>query len=195
MNEQELQQKIVQLVQAAMAGDQQAAQQINEIEQAADQGDEQAKQIVTLIQQVAQQVQSAKFGAKLNYIKSLRGMCPEGTEMKYYKVGGKVCKKCMAKQALQQGGDLDPIEAYKCGRKVKKGQWGTNTGDFPGLAKKKKQWAEDKADNAVTVPFMNRKQKQEREAQENNARINKMINTPGYEESLDPGAKIGRAHV
>lgn len=67
-----------------------------------------------------QQTQYAKLGAKLNYMKSLRGVCPEGYELSYYKVGGKVCKKCMKKQ--ENGGELpeDPIEQFKCGRKAKK---------------------------------------------------------------------------
>lgn len=45
-----------------------------------------------------QQAQKAKFGAKLNYIKGLNGQCPEGTEMQYFKEGGNICKKCVAKQ-------------------------------------------------------------------------------------------------
>jgi hypothetical protein len=44
-----------------------------------------------------QQVRAAKFGAKLNYIKQLRGDCPEGYETAYYKAGGRLCKKCMKK--------------------------------------------------------------------------------------------------
>lgn len=127
MDEQQLQQKIVQLVQAAMSGDQQAAQQIQQIMQAAQQGDQQAAQIAQMIQQVAQQmqqqqVQAAKFGAKLNYIRQLRGQCPDGYELQYYKSGGQLCKKCIKKQVMQDGGDLpqDPVDQFKCGRKIKK---------------------------------------------------------------------------
>ena len=66
-----------------MQGDQQANQQIQQIMQAAQQGDQQAVQIAQMIQAVVQQmqqqqVQAAKFGAKLNYIRQLRGLCPEG---------------------------------------------------------------------------------------------------------------------
>lgn len=138
MDEQQLQQQIVQLVQAAMQGDEQANQQIQQIMQAAQQGDQQAMQIAQMIQQVAQamqqqQVQAAKFGAKLNYIKSLRGECPEGYEMKMFKQGGRVCKKCMKKE---QGGDMpqaqkgmsvkDQFESYKCGgKKMKKAACGS----------------------------------------------------------------------
>ncbi len=127
MNEQELQQQIIQLVQAAMGGNQQANKQIQQIMYAAQQGDQQATQLAQMIQSVAQQlqqqqVQAAKFGAKLDYIKQLRGQCPDGYEMQYYKAGGQLCKKCMKKQAMQEGGDFpqDPIDQFKCGRKMKK---------------------------------------------------------------------------
>ena len=137
MNEQQLQQQIVQLVQAAMQGDQQATQQIQQIMQAAQQGNQQAAQIAQMIQQVArqmqqQQVQAARFGAKLNYIRQLKGQCPEGYKMEYYKEGGQLCKKCMKVQ--QNGGDVKQapntvagqfkMEAAKCGKKMKKKEEG-----------------------------------------------------------------------
>lgn len=133
MDEQQLQQQIVQLVQAAMQGDQQATQQIQQIMQAAQQGNQQAAQIAQMIQQVAQQmqqqqVQAARFGAKLNYIKQLKGQCPEGYKMEYYKEGGQLCKKCM--KVHQDGGEVKQtpntvagqfkMEAAKCGKKMKK---------------------------------------------------------------------------
>ena len=86
-----------------------------------------------MIQQVAQQmqqrqVQAARFGAKLNYIRQLKGQCPEGYKMEYYKEGGQLCKKCMKVQ--QNGGDVKQapntvagqfkMEAAKCGKKMKK---------------------------------------------------------------------------
>lgn len=112
----EEQQQLVALVQAAMQGDQQAAQQIQQIMQAAQQGDQQAAQLAQMIQQIMQQmqqqqVQAAKFGAKLNYIRQLRGQCPQGSQMQYFKIGGRMCKKCVEKSA---------IDAFKCGRKIKK---------------------------------------------------------------------------
>lgn len=129
MDEQQLQEQIVQLVQAAMQGDQQAAQQIEQIMQAAQQGDQQAAQIAQLIQEVAQQlqgqqVQAAKFGAKLNYIRTLRGECPFGTEPQYFRSGGKVCKRCVRKG--QNGmAPKDPVTEFKtvsakCGKKMRK---------------------------------------------------------------------------
>ncbi len=133
MDEQQLQQQIVQLVQAAMQGDQQAIQQIQQIMQAAQQGDQQAAQLAQMIQAVAQQmqqqqVQAAKFGAKLNYIRQLRGVCPEGQELEYYRDGGRLCKKCVQKHKMQDGGEVpsNPVDAFKCGRKMKRKENGGN---------------------------------------------------------------------
>lgn len=133
MDEQQLQQQIVQLLQSAQQGDQQAIQQIQQIMQAAQQGDQQAVQIAQMIQQVAQQmqqqqVQAARFGAKLNYIRQLKGSCPEGYKVEYYKEGGQLCKKCM--KVHQDGGEVETtpntvagqfkMESAKCGKKMKK---------------------------------------------------------------------------
>ena len=127
MDEQQLQQQIVQLVQAAMQGDKQATQQIQQIMQAAQQGDQQATQLAQMIQEVAQQmqqqqVQAAKFGAKLNYIQHLKGVCPEGYEMQLFKQGGQICRKCIKKAMMEDGGTTpqNPVDAFKCGRKMKK---------------------------------------------------------------------------
>lgn len=64
-----------------------------------------------------QQTRKAMFGAKLNYIKGLKGQCPQGYEMKYYKDGGRVCAKC---EAIKQQAPTNPIDAFKCGRRMKK---------------------------------------------------------------------------
>lgn len=125
--DEQLQEQVIQLIQAAQQGDQEAQQTIQQIMQAAQQGDQQAMQIAQMIQTVAEQmqgqaIQAAKFGAKLNYIRSLRGLCPEGCEMQYFKKGGQLCKKCVAKQnkkKLEEGG-TSPVDAFKCGRKMKK---------------------------------------------------------------------------
>lgn len=112
----DIQSQIVALVQAAMQGDQQASQQIQAILDAAKQGDQQALQIAQMIQAVVQQmkgVQSAKNGSKLNYIKYLRGKCPEGYELGYYKQGGHICKKCMKKEVKKES----PVEQFKQSRK------------------------------------------------------------------------------
>ena len=75
-----------------------------------------------LVQQ--QQVRAAKFGTKLNYIKQLRGQCPDGYDIEYYKSGGNLCKKCVKKQ-IETGDTLTDfknrkIESDKCGKKIKK---------------------------------------------------------------------------
>ena len=125
MNEQQLQQAFIQfLAQKIGAKNQQ------ELEAAIQQlGEEGLKQVYAEFMQMMQQqqVQAAKFGAKLNYIKSLRGQCPEGYEISYYKVGGTLCKKCMKKQQeMKDGGQVpkNPIDEFKCGRKMKKAQGG-----------------------------------------------------------------------
>ena len=111
---QDPQQQIIALVQAAMQGDKKATQQIQQIQAAAEQGDKSAAQIMQYIQQIMlqmqQQAQKAKQGAKLQYLAQLRGECPEGTHMTYYKAGGQICKKCVQNQ----------IQQDKCGGKAKK---------------------------------------------------------------------------
>ena len=108
------QQKIIALIQAAQQGDQQAQQTIQQIQQAAQQGDQQAAQIMQLIQQITQQmqqqIQAARHGAKLNYLASLRGYCPQGSHLEFFKVGGQICKKCMQNK----------VQEDKCGGKAKK---------------------------------------------------------------------------
>ena len=34
----------------------------------------------------------ARLGAKLEYYKKLKGVCPEGEELVYFKQGGRICK-------------------------------------------------------------------------------------------------------
>ena len=51
-----------------------------------------------VLQQQKGEPQMAKDGTKLNYLKQLRGQCPEGTELKYFKEGGTICSKCVKAQ-------------------------------------------------------------------------------------------------
>ena len=51
-----------------------------------------------VLQQQQEEPQMAKDGTKLNYLKQLRGQCPEGTELKYFKEGGTICSKCVKAQ-------------------------------------------------------------------------------------------------
>ena len=154
MNEQELQQAFIQfLAQKTGAKTQQELEAA--IQQLGEEGLKQAyAEFMQLIQQ--QQVQAAKFGAKINYIKKLRGQCPDGYELQYYKSGGllrKECKKCMKKQVMQEGGNVpqDPIDQFKCGRKIKKKKCeagGTVDMDKCGAKMKKK-----KCENGGFIPF------------------------------------------
>ena len=93
--QQDIQQQVIQLVQAAMQGDQKATQTIQQVIQAAKQGDQQAIQLAQMIQQVMEQMkgqtQVAKMGSKLEYIKSLK-----------YAKGGKTCKKCEKENNLKK---------------------------------------------------------------------------------------------
>lgn len=120
MNEQQLQQAFLQyLMQKTGAQNEQQLEQV--VQQLGEDGLKQAyAQFMQEMQQ--QQVQAAKFGAKLNYIRKLNGQCPEGMEMHYYKQGGRLCRKCM--QIKQNEGEKEapsnPIDAFKCGRKIKK---------------------------------------------------------------------------
>jgi hypothetical protein len=53
--------------------------------------------IAQQMQQSAQPTQpvTARLGAKLNYIRTIKGECPEGQKLIYFKEGGRVCKKCV----------------------------------------------------------------------------------------------------
>lgn len=121
MNEQELQQAFIQyLAQKTGAKNQQELEAV--IQQMGEEGLKQA--YAEFMQQMQQQqVRAAKFGAKLNYIKQLRGQCPDGYEVEYFKDGGgitrKKCKACEQK-AQEVKEPSNPIDAFKCGRKTKK---------------------------------------------------------------------------
>lgn len=65
----------------------------------------------------AQKTISAKLGAKLNYIKQLRGECPEGYEVEKYLAGG--CVACRKK--MKEGASVvERFKSEKCGGKMKK---------------------------------------------------------------------------
>lgn len=77
-------------------------------------------QFMQLMQE--QQVQMRKFGGMLNYIDKLRGNCPPGTEARYYKVGGAICKKCMKKasEGAKVSRFKNSIDEFKQMREEKK---------------------------------------------------------------------------
>ena len=101
--QQDVQQQVIQLVQAAMQGDQKATETVNKIMEAAKTGDQKAMQIAQMIQEVAKQMQgqatAAKWGAKLNYIKSLK-----------YAKGGKTCMACNQKVEMKACGGKKAIK-------------------------------------------------------------------------------------
>lgn len=103
---QDVQQQVIALVQAAMQGDEKANQTVTQIMEAAKAGDQQAMQLAQLIQEVAKQMQgqatTAKWGAKLGYIRSLK-----------YAQGGKACPAC------EKGAPIK-VEEKACGGKAKK---------------------------------------------------------------------------
>lgn len=59
----------------------------------------------------------ARLGAKLEYYKKLKGVCPEGQELVYFKQGGRVCKAC---QKSQNGNKVtktaNEVDKFKAGR-------------------------------------------------------------------------------
>ena len=64
----------------------------------------------------------AQLGAKLSYIRRIKGLCPEDQELVYMKEGGRVCAKCMQKA---QNGTKTPekpknaVQNFKSKRKKK----------------------------------------------------------------------------
>lgn len=122
--QQDIQQQIIQLVQAAMQGDQKATDTVNQIMQAAQQGDQQAVQLAQMIQQVVEQMKGqatmAKWGSKLEYIKSLK-----------YAKGGEICPSCQnggksvqTQSAKSLKKPIKKVEEKACGGKTKKYQTG-----------------------------------------------------------------------
>lgn len=81
-----------------------------------------------LMTQGTEQVPAAAKGAKLNYIKSLRGQCPDGFEMQYFKKGGVMCSQCIKKAQAQKATKAEKgtkvvqdfkADMKKCGGKMK----------------------------------------------------------------------------
>lgn len=103
--QQDIKAQITALVQAAMQGDQKATQQVNQIMEAAKAGNQQAVQLAQLITEVAKQLQgqatSAKWGSKLDYIKSLK-----------FAKGGKTCPVCDKKVEMKACGGKKAKKRY-----------------------------------------------------------------------------------
>lgn len=79
-------------------------------------------------QALAALTQMARQGAKLTYIRRLRGGCPPGYETEMFKAGGRVCTRCKRKaEAKERGGNLGDesqvvkdFKSLRCGGKTKK---------------------------------------------------------------------------
>ena len=108
---------LTQVVQLLQSGEPQVQEAIKTMTAKAQQGDEEAAQATQVLQAIMKkmqgQAQSAKRGAKLSYLHSLKTGCPDGYEVSYNKKGGHLCKECLKKQA--NGGELSE-EDKKMGR-------------------------------------------------------------------------------
>lgn len=97
------------------------------------------KDFVQLMQQ-GSKTQIMENGAKLNYIKQLKGICPEGYEVAYFEEGGSITKKC--KKCEKGAIPYRPISAQNGGTAVVK--------DFKNDFEKKRQ-EKYKADSIQNV--------------------------------------------
>ena len=89
----------------------QAAQETQDMQQAAQ----------TFAQAMQQQVQAAKHGAKLQYIKSLKNQCADDEEVVYFKKGGHLTCGCKKKenggQVKKAGLGCSVVEKFKMRKK------------------------------------------------------------------------------
>lgn len=59
----------------------------------------------------------ARLGAKLEYYKKLKGVCPEGEELVYFKQGGRICKACQkAQKGTKVTKKANEVNKFKAGR-------------------------------------------------------------------------------
>ena len=118
---------VLQALSAAQQGDQSGLQQlfsdkktaqavIQQLQKEAQEGSEEAIQALEALKQIMggskKQATIAQKGAKLSYIHRLATGCPPGTEMTYFKKGGRLCKACIEKaKKAKEGASLDSIIA------------------------------------------------------------------------------------
>ncbi len=81
------------LTQLSKLDEKQQSQLLAIISKLAEQGDQDAAKAL----QKLQNPKKAALGAKLNYIQRLKGCCPEGEELVYFKIGGKMKCACQKK--------------------------------------------------------------------------------------------------
>lgn len=85
------------------------------------QGNEQAlEQAMGQFLQEMQGTQKARLGAKLNYIRLLKGNAPEGMKVVYHKEGGQIRKQFVSAAGGERVSGREEIAAFKCGAKMKK---------------------------------------------------------------------------
>lgn len=120
-------QMVLQALSAAQQGDQSGLQQlfsdketaqavIQQLQKEAQEGSEEAIQALEALNKLMggdkKQAPMAQKGAKIAYIHRLSTGCPEGTELKYFKRGGQLCKACVKKaKKAKEGESLDSIIA------------------------------------------------------------------------------------
>lgn len=131
---------LTQVVQLLQSGEPQVQEAIKTMTAKAQQGDKEAAQATQVLQAIMKkmqgQAQSAKRGAKLSYLHSLKTGCPDGYEVSYNKKGGHLCKECLKKHA--NGGEVSE-EDKKMGRGTKEQVQAT----VKQLKKKYPQFTED----------------------------------------------------
>lgn len=92
----------------------QAQQLLEQDPENAEQYAQLGSQVMAKAQQAIQQAQAAmeRRGGILQHMRAINNECPEGTELVYFRAGGQICKKCMAKRQATKAA---------CGQKMSKG--------------------------------------------------------------------------
>ena len=121
------------------------------------QGNEQAlEQAMGQFLQEMQGAQKARFGAKLNYIRTLKGNAPEGMVVEYYKCGGQTKKRFVKAAGGEKVKDgKKEIEEFKkaCGGKTKKACGGRKFED--GGKSQKPKYTKDQIAGRTPVKVVN----------------------------------------
>lgn len=128
MNEQELQLAVIGYIMATKKqpkSEQEVQAIAQEVAGMKQSNPQQYQQLVQMGQQAQQQQAGAKvaaLGSKLNYIRKIKGLCPEGEELVYMKEGGRVCPKCIKKaqkgtQTPKKEEKKNPVQDFKAKRK------------------------------------------------------------------------------
>ena len=124
LQDENVQQQVMAMAQSSQEQEQQMGMAIIGTAMVLEDNMQQEQQVPQNMAQQAQPTYMAKRGAKLNYLKSLKNICPEGYETAYFQRGGQLikgCKKCQQKAAkAQEGRKMNAIEEFKCGKKMKK---------------------------------------------------------------------------